>query len=45
VGTQAREQENSVQNFAIIISVIDSWIKRGFYIWDFFDKLPDLAPE
>jgi transposase len=36
---------NGGQNFAVIRSVIDTWIKRGWNIWDSFDNMPDLAPE
>ena len=36
---------NGGQTFAVIRSVIDTWIKRGFDILDSFEKLPNLAAE
>jgi transposase len=36
---------DTAQNFAIIRSVIDTWIKRAFDILASFEILPNLAPE
>ncbi len=36
---------DTAQEFAIIRSLIDTWIKRGFDILDSFDVLPNLAAE
>ena len=36
---------DSAQNFAVIRSVIDTWLKRGLKILESFDILPNLAPE
>jgi transposase len=36
---------NGGQTFAVIRSVIDTWVKRNFNILDSFVKLPNLAPE
>ncbi len=36
---------DGAQTFAVIRSVIDTWIKRGLNIWDSFENLPNLAPE
>ena len=36
---------DTAQNFAVIRSVIDTWIKRAFDILASFDILPNLAPE
>lgn len=36
---------NGGQNFAVIRSVIDTWLKRCWNIWEAFDIMPDLTPE